>query len=125
MLFSSVLFLAAAVLFAYLYTRWAGRTAGIMRLLGAEPGRVLSGMGACALLAAAVSLAAGCILSYFLYDGVCRAVFGNGGGEMAYSVPWALTAAAAGLVLIMGACLCFFAGVIRRSAMKLHCEHKG
>ena len=119
MLFSAVLFLVAAVLFAYLYTRWAGRTAGIMRLIGAKPGQVFSGMSACALLVLALSLTVGCILSYIMYDGICGAVFGNGGSEMAYSVPWALTAATVGLMLIMGACMCFFAGVIRSSTIKL------
>ena len=119
MLFSAVLFLVAAVLFAYLYTRWAGRTAGIMRLIGAKPGQVFSGMSACALLVLALSLTVGCILSYIMYDGICGAVFGNGGSEMAYSVPWALTAATVGLMLIMGACMCFFAGTASGNPMRM------
>ena len=125
MLFSAVLFLTAGVLFAYLYMRWARRSAGIMRLIGARPGQVFTGMSGCALLAAGVSLAVGCVISYFLYDGICEAVFGADGGEMSFSVPWALTGAAAGLVFIMAACMCFFAGVIRRGAMRLNSEHKG
>ena len=63
------------------------RSAGIMRLIGARPGQVFTGMSVCALLAAGVSLAVGCIISYFLYDGICEAVFGAGGGEMSFSVP--------------------------------------
>ena len=125
MLFSTVLFLTAGVLFAYLYMRWARRSAGIMRLIGARPGQVFTGMSVCALLAAGVSLALGCVISYFLYDGICEAVFGAGGGEMAFSVPWALIGAAAGLAFIMAACMCFFAVVIRRGAMRLNGEHKG
>ena len=109
MLFSTVLFLTAGVLFAYLYMRWARRSAGIMRLIGARPGQVFTGMSVCALLAAGVSLAVGCIISYFLYDGICEAVFGAGGGEMSFSVPWALIGAAAGLAFITAACMCFFA----------------
>ncbi len=119
MLFSGVLFLTAAVLFAYLYTRWAGQTAGIMRLVGTTPGQVFSGMSACALLAAAVSLAAGCTISYFLYDGICTAVFGVEGGEMAYSALWTLTAAAVGLILIMGACMCFFIRAVSGNPMRM------
>ena len=125
MLFSAVLFLTAGVLFAYLYMRWARRSAGIMRLIGARPGQVFTGMSVCALLAAGVSLALGCVISYFLYDGICEAVFGAGGGEMAFSVPWALIGAAAGLAFITAVCMCFFAGVIRRGAMRLNSEHKG
>ncbi len=119
MLFSAVLFSASAVLFAYLYTRWAGRTAGIMRLIGAKPRQIFSGMSLSALLLAAVSLTVGCILSYFLYDGVCSAVFGDAGSEMAYSVPWALAAAAVGLMLIMGACVSFFAGAASGNPMRM------
>ena len=80
-----------------------------MRLIGARPGQVFTGMSVCALLAAGVSLAVGYVISYFLYVGICEAVFGADGGEMAFSVPWALTGAAAGLAFITAVCMCFFA----------------
>lgn len=117
LVFSVILFLAAGILFAFLYVKWSARSAMIMRLNGARPGKVLIAIMECSLVITGVSLIIGGIISYSLFSWICGLVFTRY-ASLSYSILQSFLILGISFLFIMAVCICFILRFMTRNPLQ-------